>query len=220
MPPGSSPLARGKPRSSVRSGVTWGLIPARAGKTIGEVAEVVADGAHPRSRGENLQTWGGKISRKGSSPLARGKRKPTLPAARCRGLIPARAGKTRLCARRSSTAWAHPRSRGENSKLQAALNREVGSSPLARGKRRGRRGRARYAGLIPARAGKTSTRYLRDAGCGAHPRSRGENRRSCLICSMILGSSPLARGKPVRRRGDEGETGLIPARAGKTRFSR
>ena len=30
---GSSPLTRGKPRSSVRSGVTWGLIPAHAGKT-------------------------------------------------------------------------------------------------------------------------------------------------------------------------------------------
>ena len=29
------------------------LIPARAGKTIGEVAEVVADAAHPRAGGEN-----------------------------------------------------------------------------------------------------------------------------------------------------------------------
>ena len=53
------------------------------------------------------------------------------------------------------TRRAHPRSRGENSKLQAALNREAGSSPLTRGKPTHRTVPAYHLGLIPAHAGKT-----------------------------------------------------------------
>ena len=131
---GSSPLARGKRYRADTIPLDKGLIPARAGKTYRRGAERSAARAHPRSRGENRGGDACGVVAVGSSPLARGNRKPTLPAARCRGLIPARAGKTRLCARRSSTAWAHPRSRGENGIVALTIKVEVGSSPLARGK--------------------------------------------------------------------------------------
>ena len=71
---GSSPLARGGLSELVESTNERGLIPARAGRTIG------------------LQAF--DANGKGSSPLARGGRvEPLEPAAR-RGLIPARAGRT------------------------------------------------------------------------------------------------------------------------------
>ena len=50
----------------------------------------------------------------------------------------------------------------------------------------------------------------------AHPRSRGENRRALSVCDGYLGSSPLARGKLSGTVVNDGDTGLIPARAGKT----
>ena len=91
-----------------------------------------------------------------------------------------------------------------------------GSSPLTRGKRQAGTTQRAVKGLIPAHAGKTSPDGFARERLGAHPRSRGENRRSCLICSMILGSSPLTRGKHQERGRLRDRLGLIPAHAGKT----
>ena len=71
-------------------------------------------------------------------------------------------------------------------------------------------------GLIPAHAGKTSTRGLSNAAMRAHPHSRGENRDSFLRESSFHGSSPLTRGKQPAASGRMGASGLIPAHAGKT----
>ena len=91
-----------------------------------------------------------------------------------------------------------------------------GSSPLTRGKRRERERDVLPDGLIPAHAGKTVSRPARISAWRAHPRSRGENGLLILIALVVVGSSPLTRGKPgpVRRAGGDG--GLIPAHAGKT----
>ena len=51
----------------------------------------------------------------------------------------------------------------------------------------------------------------------AHPRSRGENRLSCLPAGRCSGSSPLTRGKLKTLALREVSLGLIPAHAGKTR---
>ena len=135
-------------------------------------------------------------------------------------LIPAHAGKTTatLCAANSSRA--HPRSRGENWEPMRAARVCTGSSPLTRGKRWWRPPPSRPCGLIPAHAGKTFLVVGGGDTAPAHPRSRGENRRSCLICSMILGSSPLTRGKRSGSGLRGVSVGLIPAHAGKTRYSR
>ena len=76
----SSPLTRGKP-NLVTDGVHFGgLIPAHAGKTQTVVSSVRATWAHPRSRGENDPHRPTPQRSAGSSPLTRGKRKPSSRA--------------------------------------------------------------------------------------------------------------------------------------------
>ena len=50
-------------------------------------------------------------------------------------------------------------------------------------------------GLIPAHAGKTRRATTIGSHAGAHPRSRGENGTANRVAALILGSSPLTRGK-------------------------
>ena len=92
---GSSPLTRGKLRSSKRELRLERLIPAHAGKTAGLRGVRFRREAHPRSRGENQS-----VSRRcgpatGSSPLTRGKPISVDEMSGVTGLIPAHAGKTR-----------------------------------------------------------------------------------------------------------------------------
>ena len=95
-----------------------------------------------------------------------------------------------------------------------------GSSPLTRGKRPGLAASHASIGLIPAHAGKTRTFMASRLRGRAHPRSRGENARSCGTGSSLIGSSPLTRGKLVRSAGTSRANRLIPAHAGKTRSPR
>ena len=156
----------------------------------------------------------------GSSPLTRGKhQRLRLGRPRIR-LIPAHAGKTRIGAWPHLLPWAHPRSRGENEIVVALVRSGTGSSPLTRGKRHRFHPRQSEGRLIPAHAGKTF--QVRDRHCTlrAHPRSRGENRKSRIVCFTRSGSSPLTRGKLFRVLDGEYAFGLIPAHAGKTRCAR
>ena len=70
--------------------------------------------------------------------------------------------------------------------------------------------------LIPAHAGKTSTRRRATASGGAHPRSRGENASEAERNESAQGSSPLTRGKRAGHLLSLNQLGLIPAHAGKT----
>ena len=72
-------------------------------------------------------------------------------------------------------------------------------------------------GLIPARAGKTRTAWLRSWACPAHPRAGRENPTFSAIVSNAAGSSPRGRGKLMPACRGRATSGLIPARAGKTR---
>ena len=76
-----------------------------------------------------------------------------------------------------ATVWsaAHPRSRGENNLFLRRHERDVGSSPLTRGKRWPEAAQCTDEGLIPAHAGKTATLSGDPYPRRAHPRSRGEN---------------------------------------------
>ena len=152
----------------------------------------------------------------GSSPLTRGKPLHCDVPSHCEGLIPAHAGKTPPRYTATWLAWAHPRSRGENSYTSAIACLPVGSSPLTRGKPLTAIVPRGTTGLIPAHAGKTR-QWLRSRGRSeAHPRSRGENTPSLRIGGKQGGSSPLTRGKRVRVRMRAPGRGLIPAHAGKT----
>ena len=172
--------------------------------------------AHPRSRGENRAPLDPAHTGAGSSPLTRGKRSLLFLAFAWLGLIPAHAGKTSRSPALPSIPGAHPRSRGENLPVLSALETMMGSSPLTRGKRKGRDLRDGGAGLIPAHAGKTRTDHGRRNRPRAHPRSRGENCRPPSSVSRAKGSSPLTRGKLIDVLVGQTRSGLIPAHAGKT----
>ena len=131
-------------------------------------------------------------------------------------LIPAHAGKTGRGDGGGVGEGAHPRSRGENAHSRSRYANDGGSSPLTRGKRRGRLFPLGERGLIPAHAGKTAPRPARARGLPAHPRSRGENIGVQELAGLHLGSSPLTRGKPFRQDARHVKAGLIPAHAGKT----
>ena len=194
---GSSPLARGTPDYGVRENPCARLIPARAGNTRFCGRGRVLPPAHPRSRGEH--------------------------AVRCcvavadQRLIPARAGNTNSTLRGCSAVTAHPRSRGEHCQLLPFRSLQVGSSPLARGTPDYGVRENPCARLIPARAGNTHGGLVPGEPVSAHPRSRGEHLRTLFRMELFRGSSPLARGTPVRNLAVFIGVRLIPARAGNTR---
>ena len=233
---GSSPLTRGKLDFEAGRRGGGGLIPAHAGKTILFFLVFGFCEAHPRSRGENVQRGQSHASRAGSSPLTRGKRLFGLSGAFTGWLIPAHAGKTFFQEPQEVGVGAHPRSRGENQQAYQSRARDIGSSPLTRGKHVLRDRIGVRSRLIPAHAGKTphphdlharrrahprsrgenarTTHRLQDGG--AHPRSRGENHLMRIEWSAVQGSSPLTRGKRRVMRREGLRPGLIPAHAGKT----
>ena len=132
----------------------------------------------------------------GSSPLTRGKHRPSRALRSRRRLIPAHAGKTPIPAVDTRTTEAHPRSRGENQGFVTSAVTWMGSSPLTRGKR--------------------SYWARRPRSLWAHPRSRGENEALAASDATDKGSSPLTRGKPRGAGLGCAGPGLIPAHAGKT----
>ena len=131
---GSSPLTRGKRPRGAGHRSQRRLIPAHAGKTAWTASPTRRARAHPRSRGENFDALDDEDEDDGSSPLTRGKPKYVPGYGLRGGLIPAHAGKTACTAGRSSGAWAHPRSRGENCYNVNGNKGVTGSSPLTRGK--------------------------------------------------------------------------------------
>ena len=135
-----------------------------------------------------------------------------------RGIIPARAGVT--CSGRTGPGGApdHPRSRGVYTTRRWRGPATPGSSPLARGLHYQTLAWSRDAGIIPARAGFTCVAAATRSRTGDHPRSRGVYLAAAGPRWRPCGSSPLARGlRGVELLDDVGD-GIIPARAGFTRF--
>ena len=195
------------------------LIPARAGSTTGRRARRAPTRAHPRSRGEHVWREFKTLRPKGSSPLARGAPGVDVVSGVHAGLIPARAGSTRLRRACPRSHGAHPRSRGEHFSIRRSSDSDWGSSPLARGAHHRVGGDGARCGLIPARAGSTTWRCTPSSSGPAHPRSRGEHGRSRKSMRASGGSSPLARGAPQDQRHPQAHGRLIPARAGSTQTS-
>ena len=133
----------------------------------------------------------------GSSPLARGLLREEAGGDAPVRIIPARAGFTTPISRPRGTFWDHPRSRGVYPGPRPPGRQGLGSSPLARGLPGLPRLDVVGGGIIPARAGFTST----PPGGGAWP----------------TGSSPLARGLHEGDLLAGADLGIIPARAGFTR---
>ena len=96
----------------------------------------------------------------------------------------------------------------------------MGSSPRVRGKRHGADPAPPVLGLIPACAGKTIDPHVLIADSRAHPRVCGENPSWVALSRLTAGSSPRVRGKLRRVASSIAASGLIPACAGKTSWSR
>ena len=212
--PGSSPRGRGKLEVVSYVRIVVGLIPARAGKTITRTSSRSRRRAHPRAGGENVSWSSSPGSVSGSSPHGRGKLEVVSYVRIVVGLIPARAGKTvpsqcKTCPRR-----AHPRAGGENRLARARGPASSGSSPRGRGKLVSKLRCAFNNGLIPARAGKTSSISPTSWPTWAHPRAGGENRKRRRFSHPWPGSSPRGRGKPYEETHGYVASRLIPARAG------
>ena len=199
-----------------RSRSTW-IIPARAGFTAPRTWGGSRCWDHPRSRGVYPPPSECSTGLAGSSPLARGL--PPIPGTSSRGLgiIPARAGFTPEPAPSPTPTQDHPRSRGVYALRTMAGHDLRGSSPLARGLRRPPHDAARRPRIIPARAGFTSLVSSLRRPAGDHPRSRGVYQVVRPAMQAGAGSSPLARGLPLRARRRRQRPGIIPARAGFTR---
>ena len=132
---GSSPLARGLPRTQFNTVRLEGIIPARAGFTPSGAPPVTAGGDHPRSRGVYMCRGCLRELSPGSSPLARGLLIWAEHYRNVLGIIPARAGFTETEHLLLLLRWDHPRSRGVYSSLATPSAPRTGSSPLARGLR-------------------------------------------------------------------------------------
>ena len=216
LPLGSSPLARGTPRTSIVSRLQMRLIPARAGNTTLQKELAAKTSAHPRSRGEHQIMRISIGVACGSSPLARGTQHVNWVLVGYLRLIPARAGNTNPRHRLVALISAHPRSRGEHDGAALRVEDSRGSSPLARGTLTAHSQAVDKSRLIPARAGNTPIRTPPRVHISAHPRSRGEHGYAVDGLEFQLGSSPLARGTRLICGRHIAVGRLIPARAGNT----
>ena len=213
---GSSPLARGTPRSGLGGQPLIRFIPARAGNTGVRIASARSRPVHPRSRGEHEYVTGADLAPHGSSPLARGTQLELVRLPHQVRFIPARAGNTSRGAGRSTGRSVHPRSRGEHQYIKSQAAQDIGSSPLARGTHARPPRQQEVLRFIPARAGNTSVSPSSFSKPAVHPRSRGEHSRSNVSKRSNAGSSPLARGTRLVRRPHRRVLRFIPARAGNT----
>ena len=174
---GSSPLARGLPRSRKEYATQSRIIPARAGFTgasgggHGGLQDHPRSGGvyrrrhaatrsrrdHPRSRGVYRILSARTCHSSGSSPLARGLRRRLAGYGWLGRIIPARAGFTQSVVVGGIERADHPRSRGVYAAPSPHRSRTCGSSPLARGLPDD--GVAAPGGdrIIPARAGFTAS---------------------------------------------------------------
>src|SRR5690606_15823192 len=119
-------------------------------------------------------------------------------AQRARGLriIPASAGNTTLMGSGTSPFPDHPRERGEHVAVRVDGERVLGSSPRARGTRRGSLQGKGVDRIIPASAGNTAGSVPPPAPPADHPRERGEHVTPYSGPGFAFGSSPRARGTP------------------------
>ena len=217
---GSSPLARGLPDRGGEERRLCRIIPARAGFTWSPIRVSFRMGDHPRSRGVYARRKKSAMASRGSSPLARGLLAAGSTSILAAGIIPARAGFTRVPRRARLNTTDHPRSRGVYATSRPTNRRRSGSSPLARGLLAWLASRGACAGIIPARAGFTHRRVPALHPPRDHPRSRGVYPEAGARMVPEIGSSPLARGLPPPPPTAESCGWIIPARAGFTSRAR
>ena len=172
--PGSSPHARGTVPATSRRPTPSRIIPACAGNSQcgGRWARDPPD--HPRMRGEQAVQTEAQLSRRGSSPHARGT-DLNGGTTRARGrIIPACAGNRRTQRHTETRSADHPRMRGEQFNSSITASSYAGSSPHARGTVSTRLIGDVKTRIIPACAGNSAALMITWRADPDHPRMRGE----------------------------------------------
>ena len=193
-----------------------GIIPAGAGKRSGIGGVKIAHGDHPRGCGEKFIRCQFTQIKRGSSPRVRGKGAQDPAHFNEGGIIPAGAGKRFRASPTSFWTWDHPRGCGEKVFSGEAKRANKGSSPRVRGKAAYV---ARYClkkGIIPAGAGKSTSKRNNRTSLRDHPRGCGEKKNGRPHHHAILGSSPRVRGKEYGATPSREGRRIIPAGAGKS----
>ena len=180
---GSSPHARGTPRSRIPLRIRQRIIPACAGNTVELSFPPAGLRDHPRMRGEHPHWTCRSSARGGSSPHARGTLVSHHRENGADGIIPACAGNTPCSAVSRFGVRDHPRMRGEHLDFRSSMPFLMGSSPHARGTLYMQHVDIVSIGIIPACAGNTLPDECRRFADGDHPRMRGEH--SCTRLTHV-----------------------------------
>ena len=194
---------RERPKRRGEKGTSWGITPARAGKTG---CYVIADDGkrdHPHSCGKDCSLFLVPTKGLGSPPLVRERQRADGVNGGNDGITPARAGKTIPLPSWRFARQDHPRSCGKDYWLRRRQCPRGGSPPLVR-ERLGRNGCAvLLIGITPARAGKTHGPVEYRQGRQDHPHSCGKDLMVNSSNGGDLGSPPLVRErlicKPLKR---------------------
>ena len=214
---GSSPRMWGTHHTRPVRGRGTGIIPAYAGNTTLALLRDVWVLNHPRVCGEH-QMYGSLVGwDSGSSPRMRGTLIGCAGRIPSHGIIPAYAGNTQVVSKARCNVRDHPRVCGEHLRVSRIVFRELGSSPRMRGTPSGVVGFVYKAGIIPAYAGNTFSRFLGMPDGWDHPRVCGEHRLFSIRFLSYRGSSPRMRGTLYEVAADFLGSGIIPAYAGNTK---
>ena len=171
---GSSPRVRGAVSTDSAMLDGYGIIPARAGSRDAPGWSSCRTRDHPRACGEQNFRQRSLHMPRGSSPRVRGAAAQVPDAHVGDGIIPARAGSSRGIDIALGLGQDHPRACGEQSIGWYAASIWSGSSPRVRGAEDRERCRGGCRGIIPARAGSSSSRILIPGLRWDHPRACGE----------------------------------------------
>ena len=193
------------------------ITPARAGKTVRAGNRLREPRDHPRSCGKDGQHHHDRNRRRGSPPLVRERPMMWTPYCSCKGITPARAGKTFINNLQGSLGKDHPRSCGKDFSGDGPVLLQIGSPPLVRERLVPHHNVGHVGRITPARAGKTHHYLLGQGIVRDHPRSCGKDLLMSDNPVWMLGSPPLVRERLSEFIGPKLRTRITPARAGKTK---
>ncbi len=151
---------------------------------------------HPRGHGEHMQPFGGRTTRSGSSPWARGTHAPDATVATLDRFIPVGTGNTPNPSDIHNSTPVHPRGHGEHITKAIDSVKKFGSSPWARGTQDVKDWEVYRGRFIPVGTGNTFPARTCEWSMSVHPRGHGEHIMICTPVKQYIGSSPWARGTP------------------------
>ena len=214
-PWGPSPRVRGSRGTRARPGAARGSIPACAGKPRGSAAAKTPTRVHPRVCGEAVPALFVRSVAPGPSPRVRGSPPAAAWPACLPRSIPACAGKPLMMPAAAVEIRVHPRVCGEAVETGVAAARAGGPSPRVRGSHLARARTRKFAGSIPACAGKPTCAAAGRRRPGVHPRVCGEAHAETVSAIAARGPSPRVRGSLRSWPNLDWRSRSIPACAGK-----